>query len=86
MMSLDQTAKTWLTDTFADDVTFEEPMSRHTSFQVGGPAEALVRPKDKADLVRLVQWAMMAQLGYLLEKGCRVHLSPPPFDHTKLMV
>ncbi|MEK6196317.1 MAG: UDP-N-acetylmuramate dehydrogenase [Deltaproteobacteria bacterium] len=65
MMSLDQTAKTWLTDTFADDVTFEEPMSRHTSFQVGGPAEALVRPKDKADLIRLVQWATEHGIAYM---------------------
>ncbi len=33
-----------------------------------------------------VHWAMMAQLWQVLEWGCRVWLSPPPFDHTKLMV
>lgn len=65
MMSLDQTAKAWLTDTFADDVRFEEPMSRHTSFQVGGPADALVRPKDKSDLARLVQWATGRGITYM---------------------
>jgi cardiolipin synthase A/B len=34
----------------------------------------------------LVQWAATAQLWQILERGCRVWLSPPPFDHTKLMV
>ena len=36
--------------------------------------------------IALVQWATQGQLGQLLDKGCRVHASPPPFDHTKLMV
>ncbi len=34
----------------------------------------------------LVQWASRAQLWQVLERGCRVWLTPPPFDHTKLMV
>ena len=34
----------------------------------------------------LVQWASMATLGSVLERGCSVWLSPAPFDHTKLMV
>lgn len=34
----------------------------------------------------LVQWASTAQLWQVLEHGCRVWLSPPPFDHTKLML
>jgi cardiolipin synthase len=36
--------------------------------------------------LRMVQWAMTAQLPQVLAWGCRVHLSRPPFDHTKLMV
>ena len=36
--------------------------------------------------LRLVQWASTAQLWQVLERGCRVWLTPPPFDHTKLMV
>ena len=36
--------------------------------------------------LRIVQWAQTAQLWQVLERGCRVWLSPPPFDHTKLMV
>jgi cardiolipin synthase len=34
----------------------------------------------------LVQWASMAVVGELVERGCRVWFSPPPFDHTKLML
>ena len=34
----------------------------------------------------LVQWACTAQLWQVLQRGCRVWLTPPPFDHTKLMV
>ncbi|HSR42612.1 MAG TPA: cardiolipin synthase, partial [Longimicrobiales bacterium] len=34
----------------------------------------------------MVQWASTAQLDLLVEKGVRVFASPPPFDHSKLMV
>jgi cardiolipin synthase len=33
----------------------------------------------------LVQWAQSAQLWQVLDRGCRVFLTPPPFDHTKAM-
>lgn len=39
---------------------------------------------EKGNLA-LVQWASTAQLWQVLEQGCRIWLSPPPFDHTKLM-
>ncbi len=35
--------------------------------------------------LRLVQWAQTAQLDHVLRGGCRVFLTPPPFDHSKLM-
>jgi len=34
----------------------------------------------------LVQWASNAYHGQLIERGCRIWLSAPPFDHTKLCV
>jgi cardiolipin synthase A/B len=34
----------------------------------------------------LVQWASTALLWQVLERGCRVWLSPPPFDHAKLLL
>ncbi len=36
--------------------------------------------------IALVQWASTALLWQVLERGCRVWLSPPPFDHTKLFL
>ena len=36
--------------------------------------------------LRLVQWAATAQLDQIVRFGCRVFLSPPPFDHTKLLI
>jgi cardiolipin synthase len=36
--------------------------------------------------VALVRWASMPFLRRVLEDGCRVWQSPPPFDHTKLMI
>jgi cardiolipin synthase A/B len=40
---------------------------------------------EKNNLV-LVQWASQAMWWQLLARGCRMWLSPPPFDHTKLML
>lgn len=36
--------------------------------------------------LKLVAWAAAAQLWQVLEWGCNVWMSPPPFDHTKLLV
>jgi cardiolipin synthase A/B len=35
--------------------------------------------------IPLIQWAQTAQLWQVLQRGCRVWLSPAPFDHTKIM-
>jgi cardiolipin synthase len=40
---------------------------------------------EKGNLL-LVQWAAAAQLWQVLESGCRVWFSPPPFDHSKLFI
>ncbi len=36
--------------------------------------------------IPVVQWAAMAQLWQVLRPGCRVFLTPLPFDHAKMMV
>lgn len=36
--------------------------------------------------LRLVQWAATVPLSQIVRWGCRVHLAPPPFDHTKLLL
>ncbi len=40
----------------------------------------------EANNLTLVKWASNAMLWQVLERGCRVWMSPPPFDHTKLML
>jgi cardiolipin synthase len=34
----------------------------------------------------IVQWAMWGHLSKVLGHGCRIWLTPPPFDHAKLLV
>ena len=36
--------------------------------------------------LRMVKWASDAGLEELLQEGCRVYLTPPPFDHSKIMI
>lgn len=36
--------------------------------------------------IPLVRWASTSLLWQVVDRGCRVWISPPPFDHTKLMV
>ncbi|MFN2326924.1 MAG: phospholipase D-like domain-containing protein [Gemmatimonadales bacterium] len=36
--------------------------------------------------IRVMDWAVMPQFLPLLSKGCHVHFSPAPFDHSKLLV
>jgi len=40
---------------FSGRVLYNEPMSRHTSWRVGGPADVLFNPRDKADLAEFVR-------------------------------
>jgi len=40
---------------------------------------------EKSDHL-LVQWATSGFHEYALEAGCEVYLTPPPFDHTKLLL
>jgi len=55
---------------FGQRVRFDEPMGRHTSLQVGGPADAYVRPKDVAELHHLLEWCRDHTLAWrVLGKG-----------------
>ena len=55
-MSLDTDSIKWLKSRFKDSVKFDEPMSRHTHFKVGGPADAFIAPESIEDLTQLVTW------------------------------
>ena len=49
-LALDSALRTTLQTNFAGRVALDEPMSRHTSWHVGGPAEVFFEPRDRADL------------------------------------
>jgi UDP-N-acetylmuramate dehydrogenase len=62
-MTLTAAERQWLMSRFKTRVKFEEPMAKHTTFRVGGPAEALFEPESVEQLTAFVTWA--------LEKGFR---------------
>ena len=56
-MGLSKSDKTWLSQHFGENVVYDEPMHRHTSFHIGGPAEAFVKPQNLVALQTLIKWA-----------------------------
>ncbi|MGB5991146.1 MAG: UDP-N-acetylmuramate dehydrogenase [Desulfobacterales bacterium] len=65
-MALDSDSIKWLESRFKHNVKFGEPMSRHTSLRVGGPAEAFATPENVEDLETLVKWSWDRGLSYLI--------------------
>ena len=58
-----------------------EPLSRHTSFQIGGPAALFCEPQNKRQLARAI--AVCRQAGvryYLLGKGTNILFADEGFD------
>ncbi len=54
-----------LTSCVSDAVLFDEPLDRHTSMGVGGPADALVSPQSREELVRLISLLRKNKVPYL---------------------
>ncbi len=50
-------------------VRFHEPMSLHTSFRIGGPADAYIEPENEAALCRLVAQARRAKVPVFVMGG-----------------
>jgi len=49
-----------------------------------GVAVDILLPEENN--LKLVQWASFALYWQVLDRGCRIWHSPPPFDHSKLML
>ena len=65
-MSLDPESKQWLKRTLGENVIFDEPMARHTSFRVGGPAEAYIAPVNTKCLTDIIRWAVEKKIPYMV--------------------
>ncbi|MDP2644173.1 MAG: UDP-N-acetylmuramate dehydrogenase [Desulfobacterales bacterium] len=68
-MTLDAALKLELSEILGRNVIFDEPMSRHTSFQVGGPAEAFWAAERLEDLPGVLSWARQRQIPYFIMGG-----------------
>jgi len=68
-MPLGTKEKNWLTEQFGRHVRFDEPMTRHTYFKVGGPAEAFVTPPDTAALEQLMSWCRSGRQPWMVIGG-----------------
>ena len=44
------------------ELRFEEPMSRHTSFRIGGPAEVMAFPKNQEELSKILKASALMDL------------------------
>lgn len=51
--------------TIRGELLVDEPMSRHTSLKVGGPAELFARPADSDDLRQLLVWLRQRNIPWI---------------------
>ena len=65
-MLLDQDSRNQLKNLFGSCVEFDEPMSRHTYFKVGGPAEAFIAPKNIKQLAEIINWSGNKGIPYIV--------------------
>lgn len=60
----------------SDGVLTEEPMSRHTTFRIGGPAEFLVRPESVEQIQKAVEFLHSSQIPfYVVGNGSNLLVS-----------
>ena len=75
---------------------FDEPLSRHTTFKIGGPADIFVYPSDEDDLLNLLRYAAAHKMDAFMigggskllvgDKGIRgfvISLNAPAFNKTE---
>lgn len=49
-----------------EDIKIDEPMKKHISFRVGGPADILVRPRTEEQLSQILKYIDENALPYLI--------------------
>jgi UDP-N-acetylmuramate dehydrogenase len=66
LTEINENVKEWLKTFLEDSVSFNELMSRHTSFRVGGPADAFAIPEDEDELIELIRGLRQRNLKFLV--------------------
>lgn len=51
---------------FKDNVLFDEPMKKHTSFKIGGNADVLFLPKNKLDVIKVIKFCIDNNIKYFV--------------------
>lgn len=47
-------------------IRLEEPMKNHTTFRIGGPAEAFVMPKEAGEIRDIIAWCRKREIPYYI--------------------
>ncbi len=51
---------------FKGNIAFREPLSKFTTFRIGGPADFYLEPKDRNDLINLIKYLKEIKYPYIL--------------------
>lgn len=66
---MNEDMKKQLKEKFGDMIKFDEPLSKHCTFKIGGPAEVYVEPKTNEDLVEVFRFVREHELPYFILGG-----------------
>lgn len=70
-----------------EDILTEEPMSRHTTFRVGGEAQCFVRISDKEQLKKLIPYLRQIEVPYfILGNGSNLLVSDKGYEGVILQI
>ena len=58
--------KNFFETNFASGVIFDEPMKKHTSFKIGGNADVLFLPKNKSDVIKVINFCTKNNIKYFV--------------------
>lgn len=69
MRRMENRFRKWLHNTVGECVTFDEPLSKHTSFRIGGPADVFFVPETIEQLSDVLKWAFENDIPYMILGG-----------------
>ena len=49
-----------------DNVVYDEPMSKHTTFRIGGTADAFVSPENALEIEKIIHFCKDTDTPYML--------------------
>ena len=68
-------------------VLFDEPLSGHTSFRIGGPADAFVMPRDEDQLEKVIDYCDRNEIPrFLLGNGTNILVADEGYRGTVIQI